>query len=69
MLSVYRSVKHVFSTTNTVGCLFSRSKIVLRGREHLEDVLYLWNKVTIQKVMDRPQPAPVVEVEEVQEAN
>ena len=41
----------------------------------LDDVLYLrvnrhlWNEVTIQMVMDRPQPAPVVEVEEVQEAN
>ena len=42
---------------------------------HLEDVLYLrvnrhlWNEVIIQMVTDRPQPAPVVEVEEVQEAN
>ena len=73
--SVYSSVKHVFSTTNIVGCLFSRSKIVLSDLRncilprHLEDVLYLrvnrhlWNEV------DRPQPAPVVEVEEVQEAN
>ena len=77
--SVYRSVKHVFSTTNIVERLFSRSKIVLsdlRNRmlqRHLEDILYLrvnrhlWNEVTIQMVMDRPQPAPVVEVE--QEAN
>ena len=42
---------------------------------HLEDVLYLrvnchlWNEVTIQMIMGRPQPAPVVEVGEVQEAN
>ena len=43
---------------------------------HLEDVLYLrvnrhlWNKGTIQAIMDRPQPAPVVvEVEEMQEVN
>ena len=40
-----------------------------------KDVLYLrvnrhlWNEVTIQMIMDRPQPAPVVEVEEAQEAN
>ena len=79
--SVYRSVKHVFSTTNIVERLFSRSKIVLsdlRNRmlpRHLEDVLYLrvnrhlWNEVTIQMIMKRPQPAPVVEVEEVQEVN
>jgi hypothetical protein len=80
--SAYRSVKHVvYSTTNIVERLFSRAKIVLsdlRNRmtpRHLEDVLYLrvnrnlWNEVTIQEVMDRPQPAPVVEVEEVQEPN
>ena len=78
--SVYCSVKHVFSTTNIVERLFSMSKIVLsdlRNRmlpRHLEDVLYLrvnrhlWNEVIIQMIM-RPQPAPVVEVEEVQEAN
>ena len=76
--SVYRSVKHVFSTTTIVERLFSRSKIVLsdlRNRmlpRHLEDVLYLrvnrhlWNEVTIQMIMDLPQPA---EVEEVPEAN
>ena len=80
--SVYRSVKHVFSTTNIVKRLFSRSKIVLSDlrirmlSRHLEDVLYLqvnshlWNEVIIQMViMNRPQPAPVVEVEEVQGAN
>ena len=45
--SVYRSVKHVFSTINIVERLFSRSKIVLsdlRNRmlpRHLEDFLYL----------------------------
>ena len=78
---VYRSVKHVFSTTNIVERLLSRSKIVLSDLRncmlprHLEDVLYLrvnrhlWNEVTIQMVMDRPQPAPVVEIEEVQETN
>ena len=77
--SVYRSVNHVFSTTNIVERLFSRSQIVLsdlRNRmlpRHLEDVLYLrvnhhlWNEVTIQMVIDCLQPAPVVEVEEVQE--
>ena len=71
----------MFSTINTVERLFSRSKIVLSDLlnrmlpRHLEDVLYLrvnrllWNEVTIQMVMDRPQPAPVVEVEELQEAN
>ena len=64
--SVYRNVKHVFSATNIVERLFSRSKIVLsdlRNRmlpRHLEDVLYmrvnrhLWNEVTIQIIMDRP---------------
>ena len=79
--SVYRSVKHVFSTTNIVERLFRRSKIVLsnlRNRmlpRHLEDVLYLrvnhhlWNEVTIHMIMDRLQPAPVVEIEEVTEAN
>ena len=51
----------------------------LRNRmtpRHLEDVLYLrvnrhlWNQGTIQAIMDRPQPAPVVvEVEEMQEVN
>ena len=77
--SVYRSVKHVFSTTNIVDSI-GRSKIVLSDLcnrmlpRHLEDVFYLrvnrqlWNVVTIQMVIDRPQPAPVVEVEEVQEA-
>jgi hypothetical protein len=45
--SAYRSVKHVYSTTNIVERLFSRAKIVLsdlRNRmtpRHLEDVLYL----------------------------
>ena len=79
--SVYRSVNHMFSTTNIVEPLFSRAKIVLsdlRNRmlpRYLKDILYLqvnrllWNEVTIQMVMDRPQPALVVEVEEVQEAN
>ena len=79
--SVYRSVKHVFSTTIIVECFFSKATFVLSDLRyrmlprHLEDVLYLrvnrhlWNEVTIQMVMDRPQPAPVVEVEEVQEAN
>jgi hypothetical protein len=79
--SAYRSVKHVYSATNIVERLLSRAKIVLsdlRNRmtpRHLEDVLYLrvnrhlWNEVTIQAIMDRPQPAPVVEVEEVQEPN
>ena len=79
--SVYRSVKHVFPATNIVERLFSRAKIVLsdlRNRmlsRHLEDVLFLrvnrhlWNKVTIQMILDRPQPGLVVEVEEVQEAN
>jgi hypothetical protein len=29
-----------------------------------------WNELTIQAIMDRPQPAPVaVEVEEMQEVN
>jgi hypothetical protein len=43
---------------------------------HLEVVLYLrvnrhlWNEGTIQAIMDRPQPAPVVvEVEEMREVN
>jgi hypothetical protein len=42
---------------------------------HLEDVLYLrvnrqlWNEVTIQAIMDRPQPTPVAEVEGLQEVN
>jgi hypothetical protein len=81
--SAYRSVKHVYSTTNNVERLFSRAKIVLsdlRNRMtplHLEDALYLrvnrqlWNEgTTIQAIMDRPQPAPVVvEVEEMQEVN
>ena len=69
--SVYRSVKHVFSTTNIVERLFNRAKIVLSDLRncmlprHLDDVLYLrvnrylWNEVTIQMIMDRPQPAPV----------
>ena len=46
--SVYRSVKHVFFTTNIVERVFSRAKIVfssdLRNRmlpRHLKDVLYL----------------------------
>jgi hypothetical protein len=31
---------------------------------------HLWNEGTIQEIMDRPQPAPVAEVdEEVQEPN
>jgi hypothetical protein len=30
---------------------------------------HLWNEVTIQEIMDRHQPAPVVEVEEVPEPN
>jgi hypothetical protein len=30
---------------------------------------HIWNEVTIQAIMDRPQPAPVAEVEEVQEVN
>jgi hypothetical protein len=49
---------------------------VLYLRVNLEDVLYLrvnrrfWNELTIQAIMDRPQPAPVaVEVEEMQEVN
>ena len=80
--SAYRSVKHLYSTTNIVERLFSRAKIVLsdlRNRmtpRHLEDVLYLrvnrrfWNELTIQAIMDRPQPAPVaVNVEEMQEVN
>jgi hypothetical protein len=80
--SAYRSVKYIYSTTNIVERLFSRAKIVLsdlRNRmtpRHLEDVLYLrgnrrfWNELTIQAIMDRPQPAPVaVEVEEMQEVN
>jgi hypothetical protein len=77
--SAYRSVKHVYSTTNIVERLFSRAKIVLsdlRNRitpRHLEDVLYLrvnrhlWNQGTIQAIMDRPQPAPVVVEVEMQE--
>jgi hypothetical protein len=80
--SAYRSVKHVYSTTNIVERLFSRAMIVLsdllRNRmtpRHLEDVLYLrvnrhlWNEGTIQAIMDRPQPAPavVVEVKAMQE--
>jgi hypothetical protein len=72
------NVNHVYSTTNIVERLFSRAKIVLsdlRNRmtpRHLEDVLYLrvnrhlWNEGTIQAIMDRPQPAPVM-VEEVME--
>ena len=79
--SLYRNVKQEFSTINIVERLFSRAMIVLsdlRNRmlpRHLEDVLYLrvnrhlWNEVTIQMIMKRPQPAPVVEVEEVQEVN
>ena len=48
----------------------------LRNRitpRHLEDVLYLrvnrhlWNEGTIQAIMDRPQPAPVVVEVEMQE--
>ena len=73
--SVYRSVKHMFSTTNIVERLFSRSKIVLSDLRNrilprlLADVLYLQvnrhlrNEVTIQMVMDRPQLAPVMEGE------
>jgi hypothetical protein len=73
--SAYRSVKHVYSTTNIVEkSMFSRAKIVLsdlRNRmtpRHLEDVLYLrvnrqlWNYVTIQAI----QPAPVAEAEGMQ---
>jgi hypothetical protein len=63
--SAYRSVKHVYSTTNIVERLFSRAMIVLsdllRNRmtpRHLEDVLYLrvnrrfWNELTIQAIMN-----------------
>ena len=45
--SVYRSVKHVFSTINIVECLFCMAKIVLSDLcyrmlpPHLEDVLNL----------------------------
>ena len=71
----------MFSGANIVERLFSRAKIVLsdlRNRmtpRHLEDFLYLqvnrhlWNEGTIQAIMDRPQPAPVAEVEEMQEVN
>ena len=51
---------------------FLRNRMLPR---HLEDVLYLrvnrhlLNEVTIQMIMDGPQPAPVVEIEEVQETN
>ena len=66
---VYRSVKHVFSTINIVERLFSRANIVLRDLRnrilprHLEDMLYmqvnrhLWNEVTVQMIINRPQPA------------